>query len=327
MAPLLEVDNLTVSFLIRKQWISAIDDISFSVEKGEILGVVGESGCGKSVTSMSILHLLPKTTSRIDTGKVVFKNHDIVQYDDKQMSHIRGKEIAMIFQDSMTSLNPVMSNGKQLIEAILLHQDLTKKEAKSKVIEILNSVGIPSPLKLYDEYPHQLSGGMRQRVMIAMALIQSPALLIADEPTTALDVTIQAQILQLMKGLKTTNKDISIMLITHDLGVVAEMANRILVMYAGNIMEIGSTKQIFKHPLHPYTKGLLASIPRPDINIDTLESIAGNVPTLTTMPTGCRFAARCKEAKGLCSVKKPLMFLVDDRQVRCWKYSSEWSVL
>lgn len=327
MAPLLKVDNLTVSFLIRKQWISAIDDISFSVEKGEILGVVGESGCGKSVTSMSILHLLPKMTSRIDSGKFVFNKNDIAHYNDKQMSQIRGKEIAMIFQDSMTSLNPVMSNGKQLIEAILIHQNLSKKEAKAKVIETLTNVGIPSPLKLYDEYPHQLSGGMRQRVMIAMALIQAPALLIADEPTTALDVTIQAQILQLMKELKTKNKDISIMLITHDMGVVAEMADRILVMYAGNIMEIGRTMQIFKEPLHPYTKGLLASIPRPDKNIDTLASIAGNVPTLKTMPLGCRFAPRCNEAKELCSKKKPPMFQVADTQVRCWKYSPEWSLL
>ncbi|WP_320127792.1 ABC transporter ATP-binding protein [uncultured Sphaerochaeta sp.] len=323
MEHLLEVEKLSVSFLVRKEWVSAIDDVSFFIGKGETLGIVGESGCGKSVTSMSILQLLPRNISRIDCGSIVFKDKDIVGYTGKQMTHLRGEEIAMIFQDSMTSLNPVMKNGLQLEEALLLHRKLGKAEAREKVLEILKSVGIPSPEKRYHEYPHQLSGGMRQRLMIAMALIQSPSLLIADEPTTALDVTIQAQILQLMKDLKKTKKDISIMLITHDMGVVAEMTDRILVMYAGNIMEVGSTNAIFKSPKHPYTQGLLSSIPRPDKNMEALSSIEGNVPTLSNMPSGCRFNTRCKAAKKCCFEEKPPMFDLEDRQVRCWKYDPQ----
>lgn len=316
---LLEINNLSVSFLVRKKWVQAVTDVSFFVKKGETLGIVGESGCGKSVTSMAMLHLLDKKTSRIDSGKILFKGTDISGYDDVQMSKIRGSQIAMIFQDSMTSLNPVMTNGAQLEEAILVHEKISKAEAHEKVLNMLKKVGIPSPEKRYKEYPHQLSGGMRQRIMIAMALIQSPSLLIADEPTTALDVTIQAQILELMKELKKTS-DISIMLITHDMGVVAEMSDRIMVMYAGNVMEVADTKSLFSNPLHPYSLGLLASIPRSDKTIETLNSIEGTVPTLRNMPKGCRFSTRCSECTAKCLESCPPMFEVDGHLVRCWKY-------
>lgn len=316
---LLEINNLSVSFLVRKKWVQAVTDVSFYVKQGETLGIVGESGCGKSVTSMAMLHLLDKKTSRIDSGEVLFDGKDISGYDDVQMSKIRGSRIAMIFQDSMTSLNPVMTNGAQLEEAIMVHEKVSKAEAREKVLSMLKKVGIPSPEKRYKEYPHQLSGGMRQRIMIAMALIQSPALLIADEPTTALDVTIQAQILELMKELKNTS-DISIMLITHDMGVVAEMSDRIMVMYAGNVMEVADTKALFNNPLHPYSHGLLASIPRSDKTIDTLNSIEGTVPTLKNMPKGCRFSTRCSECTSKCVESCPPLFDVDGHLVRCWKY-------
>jgi len=319
---LLSVHDLAVSFLVRKKWITAVSDISFYVDKGETLGIVGESGCGKSVTSLSILHLLPKTTSRIDRGSIVFEGTEISHFDDKQMSRIRGKQIAMIFQDSMTSLNPVMTIGVQLMEALKVHQKLSHEEMHQRVITILENVGMPSPEKRFDEYPHQLSGGMRQRVMIAMALIQSPDLLIADEPTTALDVTIQAQILGIMKDLKK-NSDISIMLITHDMGVVAEMTDRIMVMYAGNIMEMGCSKDIFHNPLHPYTQGLLASIPRSDKDIVRLTSIEGTVPTLMSMPKGCHFCTRCKYSMAQCVTERPPLFLVGAQLVACWRYAHQ----
>jgi len=318
----LEVKNLSVSFLIRKNWVQAIDDVSFSLYQGEILGIVGESGCGKSVTSMSILHLLPETTSRIDHGSALFQGQDLCTLNNKAMSKIRGKKIAMIFQDSMTSLNPVVSVGKQLVEAVMLHNSgIDKQKASELSINILGKVGIPSPSKRFKEYPHQLSGGMRQRVMIAMSLIQNPDILIADEPTTSLDVTIQAQILELLRNLGK-ERDVSVMLITHDMGVVAEMADRVLVMYAGNVMEVADVKSIFKNPLHPYTQGLLASIPRPDVDVKSLFTIEGNVPTLTNMPKGCRFCSRCKKATKRCEEQKPPLFTFQGHQVRCWLYEN-----
>lgn len=317
---LLEVKHLATSFKIKKKWITAVEDISFSIEKGETLGIVGESGCGKSVTSMSILRLLPRATSRIDKGEILYKGNDITNLKNKEMSNIRGKEISMIFQDSMTSLNPVMSIGKQLMEAILLKRNIDKKEAEKEALEMLIKVGIPSPEKRMKEYPHQLSGGMRQRVMIAIALAQNPSLIIADEPTTALDVTIQAQILEILEKLKK-NSEASIMLITHDMGVVADMADKIMVMYAGMIMEYGFTKDVFKNPLHPYTKGLLRSIPRKDKDVDRLWTIEGTVPTLQNMPKGCRFCTRCQEAEEKCVNERPEMYQVGSQKVSCWKYA------
>ena len=321
MSHLLEISNLSVSFLVRKKWLQAVTGVSFYVDQGETLGIVGESGCGKSVTSMSMLHLLPKTTSRVDSGTVIFDGTDISGYSDKEMSRIRGRRISMIFQDSMTSLNPVMTNGAQLVEAIKCHdRNISKKEAEEKAISYLAKVGIPSPEKRFREYPHQLSGGMRQRVMIAMALIQSPSILIADEPTTALDVTIQAQILELMQELKATS-NVSIMLITHDMGVVAEMADRVMVMYAGNVMEVAPTKEIFANPMHPYSQGLLASIPRPDKTVGKLSSIEGTVPTLQNMPVGCRFSTRCSKCTSKCIESCPPLFRKDGHDVRCWLYA------
>ena len=300
----LEVRGLRVSFKIDKKWVPAVEDVSFSVDAGETLGIVGESGCGKSVTSMSILHLLPEKTSRIEQGQVLYKGTDLVPLDNRAMSAYRGQEISMIFQDSMTSLNPVLTVGRQIAEACRLHTSLSEGEAWQAALELLRRVEIPSPEKRMKEYPHQLSGGMRQRVMIAIALARNPSVMIADEPTTALDVTIQAQILELMKELKRQSNT-AILLITHDMGVVAEMSDRIMVMYAGMVMELGTAHDIFKDPKHPYTRGLLAAIPRKDKDVDELYTIEGTVPTLQTMPKGCRFCTRCKEAQPRCFEERP----------------------
>ena len=318
----LEVRGLRVSFKIDKKWVPAVEDVSFSVDAGETLGIVGESGCGKSVTSMSILHLLPEKTSRIEQGQVLYKGTDLVPLDNRAMSAYRGQEISMIFQDSMTSLNPVLTVGRQIAEACRLHTFLSEGEAWQAALELLRRVEIPSPEKRMKEYPHQLSGGMRQRVMIAIALARNPSVMIADEPTTALDVTIQAQILELMKELKRQSNT-AILLITHDMGVVAEMSDRIMVMYAGMVMELGTAHDIFKDPKHPYTRGLLAAIPRKDKDVDELYTIEGTVPTLQTMPKGCRFCTRCKEAQPRCFEERPPMFTEGTRQVRCWKYEPE----
>ncbi len=319
MSAVLEVKDLTVSFRIGKRWVTAVEGVSFQVEPGVTLGIVGESGCGKSVTSMSILHLLPPKTSHIDKGQVLYKGKDLVPLTNKEMAEIRGKEIAMIFQDSMTSLNPVIPIGKQLSEAVRIHSSIPADEAKQQALELLRQVDISSAEKRYDEYPHQLSGGMRQRVMIAMALAQHPSVMIADEPTTALDVTIQAQILSLISELKK-KKDTAILLITHDMGVVAEMSDYIMVMYAGMVMEYGTAEDIFKRPKHPYTQGLLAAIPRKDRDVARLYTIEGTVPTLTNMPSGCRFCTRCKDATDKCHHECPPMIQTDTHQVRCWKY-------
>lgn len=315
----LEVKDLSVSFLVRKKWIEAVHEVSFSLFRGETLGIVGESGCGKSVTSLSVLHLLPAGTSRIDQGSIMFHGTDIAGYDHKRMSSIRGRQIAMIFQDSMTSLNPVMAIGAQLEEAYRIHRKGTAEEARKHTLDILEKVGMPSAEKRMKEFPHQLSGGMRQRVIIAMALILKPEILIADEPTTALDVTIQSQILALIRLLKQET-GISVMLITHDMGVVAQMCDRVMVMYAGSSMEIGPTMDLFQNPLHPYTQGLLASIPRVDKDVDRLFSIEGNVPSLLHMPTGCRFWTRCKASRTRCRHQNPPLFAIENRQVRCWMY-------
>lgn len=317
--PLLEVKHLKTQFRTKHGQVTAVDDVSFAVDQGETLGIVGESGCGKSVTSLSILHLLPQSVGKISDGKVLYKGRDITHLDNKSMCEIRGKEISMIFQDSMTSLNPVLTIGKQLMETIAVHNSFSKEELKKEALTILTKVGVSSPERRLHEFPHQLSGGMRQRVMIAMALSCNPSLLIADEPTTALDVTIQAQIIDLMVELKK-NINASIMLITHDLGVVAEMADHIMVMYAGKVMEYGTARQIFKNPLHPYTRGLLASIPRLDRDLERLYSIDGTVPTLDKMPKGCRFCSRCAEATDQCRLCQPPIYEIEGQKVRCWNY-------
>ncbi|WP_343209706.1 ABC transporter ATP-binding protein [Anaerolentibacter hominis] len=320
---LVEVKHLKTQFNTKNGIVTAIDDVNFTIKQGEVLGIVGESGCGKSVTSMSIMRLIPATSGKIAEGEVIFKGVDLLKKTEKEMRKIRGNEIAMIFQDSMTGLNPVLTVGNQLIETITVHNKMSKKDAWNRAVEMLVKVGIPSPEQRMKEYPHQLSGGMRQRVMIAMALSCNASLLIADEPTTALDVTIQAQILELMKELKK-NTNTSIMLITHDMGVVAEMADHIMVMYAGKVVEYADTESIFERPLHPYTKGLLASIPKLTQSDDErLFTIKGSVPSLRDMPEGCRFCTRCEEADKRCHEEQPPLFAVNGSQVSCWKYEDK----
>lgn len=317
----LEVKGLKTYFFDRRGKVPAVDGVDFTIHKGETLGIVGESGCGKSVTSMSILKLLPPE-GKVVAGEVVFKGNDLAKYTSTQMEKVRGKEIAMIFQEPMTSLNPVYTVGKQIEEMILNHKKISKKEACAKAVEMLRIVGIPSPEKRFYEYPHELSGGMRQRVMIAMALSCNPELLIADEPTTALDVTIQAQILELMKDLKR-KFNTSIMMITHDLGVIAEMADNVLVMYAGMVMEYSDVKSLFKSPRHPYTQGLLKSLPRIDEAKPKLHVIEGAVPSLYDMPEGCRFWPRCPKAMDRCKQEIPDLYTHSNHRTRCFLYKDE----
>lgn len=306
MASLLKVNKLETAFTTDLGTYNAVDGVSFSVERGRTLGIVGESGCGKSVTSLSIMRLIQKP-GFIKNGEIVFKGQNLLKLNEDEMRKIRGNQIAMIFQEPMTSLNPVFTCGEQIEESIRLHQrHLPAKEQKARAMEMLKKVGIPAPDKRYHEYPHQLSGGMRQRVMIAMAISCNPELLIADEPTTALDVTIQAQILDLMRLLQQSEK-MGIILITHDLGVVAEMCDDVAVMYAGQIVELGSVQEIFKSPKHPYTKGLLFSIPHFESGhrLKQLNTIPGMVPSLMNLPRGCRFNERCEKARGLCFEQNP----------------------
>ena len=317
---ILQVKGLSVDFMIDKKQVTAISDVSFEIGKGRTLGVVGESGCGKSVTATSILRLLPKATSKITSGEILLEGEDLTKMTDKQIRDIRASKISMIFQEPMTSLNPVYTIGAQMVEAIkAFDKKKSKKEAFEYGVEMLDKVGIPSPRQRMHEYPHQLSGGMRQRVMIAMALASNPLFLIADEPTTALDVTIQAQILQLMKELKE-KYNTAIMMITHDMGVVADVADEVMVMYAGKVVEHADVRSIFKKPLHPYTQGLLKSIPRLDEDVDKLYTIEGNVPSLAEMPKGCRFCTRCPYKMDRCENEDPGLIKVGDTSVRCFKY-------
>lgn len=315
---LLKIENLQTHFFTERGQIPATNGVDIIVNQGEILGIVGESGCGKSVTSLSVMGLVPFPPGKIVGGKIMFKGEDLVKASEKRMREIRGNEIAMIFQEPMTSLNPVYTVGDQISEVILLHTRLSKKAARMKAIEMLRMVGIPRSEEIFDEYPHQLSGGMRQRVMIAMAFVCNPLLLIADEPTTALDVTIQAQILDLMQSLNRENGT-AIMLITHDLGVVAEMCQRVVVMYAGSVFEEGDVRSILKGPKHPYTIGLLHSIPKLEESTDRLYSIPGNVPVPGSIIQGCRFAPRCAHAMDKCHLEMPeLKTLGAGHKSRCW---------
>jgi len=326
--PLLDIAGLSTIFNTDDGAIRAVDDVSFSINRGQTLGIVGESGCGKSVTGLSILQL--QSPGHIEKGQIhYYKSNkdlpiDITQLAPKseEMRSIRGNDIAMIFQEPMTSLNPVYTIGNQISEAVVLHQQVSKKEARSRSIEMLERVGIPAPHKRVDDYPHQFSGGMRQRAMIAMALSCNPSLLIADEPTTALDVTIQAQVLDLMRELQE-ELGMAIMMITHDLGVIAEITNEIVIMYAGRVVEKGNLDQIFYHPLHPYTRGLLASIPV--LGADSpkqLHSISGSVPRPSAMPPGCAFAPRCAERFERCDEMPELKAVGEHNSVRCWLHES-----
>ncbi|WML46908.1 ABC transporter ATP-binding protein [Neobacillus sp. PS3-34] len=318
------VKDLKTYFYTEDGVVPAIDGVSFHVKKGETLAIVGESGSGKSVTSLSIMRLIPMPPGKIVDGDILFQNESLLAKSDKEMRQIRGNKISMIFQEPMTSLNPVYKVGDQISESIILHQKVNKKEAMAEVVNLLKLVGIPEPERRLNQYPHELSGGMRQRVMIAIALACRPELLIADEPTTALDVTIQNQILQLMKDLKNKS-NMSIVLITHDLGVVAEMADRVVVMYAGQVVEQNDIFSIFENPKHPYTEGLLRSMPTVEKKTEKLYTIEGTVPSPLAYPTGCRFAPRCEYATSLCHQEMPeIQNLSDDEVVRCWKYTDRW---
>lgn len=319
---LLEVKDLKTYFYTDSGVAKAVDGVTFSLDKGKTLGIVGESGCGKSVTSLSIMRLVDPATGRNEGGSIVFDGQDLLTLPEKEMRKLRGNRISMIFQEPMTSLNPVFTIGDQISESLKLHKGLGKKAARDRAIELLELVGIPEAGKRVDEYPHQLSGGMRQRVMIAMALSGDPELLIADEPTTALDVTIQAQILQLLKDLQE-KLHMSIIIITHDLGVIAEMADEVAVMYAGDIVEKAPTRALFDDPKHPYTIGLMNSIPDINDHVSRLRTLEGLVPSLYDMPSGCRFAPRCQFCCPECEAHRiNLTTLPDGRQVRCRRFEA-----
>lgn len=322
MDELLKIKNLKTHFFTKKGVVPAVDGVDISVKRGRVIGLVGESGCGKSITALSILGLIEMPPGKIVDGEINFDGRNIVGLDKKEMCKIRGNEIAMIFQEPMTSLNPVITVGKQVAEAIRLHQGLTEKIAKQVVLDMFNLVGVPEPERRYSTYPHQLSGGLRQRVMIAMALCCRPKLLIADEPTTALDVTIEAQILSLMKDLQK-QINTAIIMITHNLGVVAEICDDVYVMYAGKIVETTDVFTLFEKPLHPYTNGLMESIPRVNSSKEEtrLYSIKGMVPNLLYLPKGCRFSPRCEQAMDICKEKEPDLYEVEkNHYVRCFKY-------
>ncbi len=326
MSHLLEIKNLQTHFPTKEGIVRAVDDVSFHIDESELLGLVGESGCGKSITALSIMRLI-SSPGKIVGGSIKFNGLELTTASENKMRAIRGNDIAMIFQDPMTSLNPVYTVGEQIAEALRLHRNLNKKDAWDAAIEAMKEVSIPSPSTRVKDYPHQLSGGMRQRVMIAMALACEPELLIADEPTTALDVTIQAQILELLNELQQSRK-LAILLITHDLGVIAETADRVCVMYTGKIVEQSGVDEIFENPKHPYTQGLLNSVPK--LSEEELEglvrlsTIEGTVPSPTNLPTGCHFAPRCAFKKDICELGDiPLYELDEDIKVRCVLYNDE----
>jgi peptide/nickel transport system ATP-binding protein len=319
--PILEIQNLRTHFITSRGEVPAVDGVSLTVGRGEVLGIVGESGCGKSVTSLSVLKLIPRPPGKIVSGSIRFQGRDLVPLSEREMRKIRGDRISMIFQEPMSSLNPLFTIGEQLGETVRIHTGASRKEARKHAVAMLGRVGIPRPESVVDEYPHQLSGGMRQRVMIAMAISCNPELLIADEPTTALDVTIQAQILDLLRQLNEENGT-AMMMITHDLGVVAELCTRVVVMYAGKIVEEAETAQLFENPLHPYTQGLIRSMPLMNDDKERLYSIPGQVPALSLDMKGCRFADRCEHVMSICREQLPAL---EDQgagqRCRCWLYS------
>ena len=317
--PLLQVRDLKTYFHTEAGTAKAVDGVSFDIKEGEVLGLVGESGSGKSVTALSIIRLIPDPPGKIVSGSIAYKGQDLLQLSWEDIRKVRGNEISMIFQEPMTSLNPVFTIGMQVMEVILQHNDVSRKEAFDRAVNMLELVGIPDAARRMNDYPHQFSGGMRQRVMIAIALACDPSLLIADEPTTALDVTIQAQILELMLKVKDERKNAAILLITHNLAVVAETCHRVMVMYGGKIQEIAPVRELFRNPQHPYTKGLLASLPAVDGSRHTrLQTIPGNVPSILDLPVGCKFVTRCPERLDKCfTYEPPLIEVSPGHWVRC----------
>ncbi|WP_022665384.1 ABC transporter ATP-binding protein [Desulfospira joergensenii] len=327
MKPILEVKDLSVTFQTFEGKVQALDQVSFDLFPGETLGIVGESGCGKSVTSLSIMRLIPDPPGKVEQGKILLDGKELLSYSPAQMRKVRGNRISMIFQEPMTSLSPVFTVKEQIAEVFRLHQNLSRKEAVRKSIEMLERVNIPDPAKAAGYYPHQMSGGMRQRVMIAMALACKPDILIADEPTTALDVTIQAQVIDQMKALQQ-EMGMSVLFITHDLGVIAHTAKRVIVMYVGRIFEQASAADLFAEPLHPYTRGLMESIPKTGAKLTgkqgDLQEIKGVVPSLLDLPQGCKFCERCPEKMDICAQKEPELIPVSpERSCRCWLYKKE----
>jgi len=323
MNELLKIEDLKTYFYTFEGIVKAVNGISLQINKGETLGLVGESGCGKSITALSIMRLIPSPPGKIVNGKIIFEGNNLLELNDAEMRKIRGKKISMIFQEPMTSLDPMFTIGQEIMEVIKLHQGLDKEEGRKKTIESLKAVGFPDPEERVDNYPHELSGGMRQRAMIAMALSCNPALLIADEPTTALDVTIQAQILKLIDELKE-KFDTSILLITHDLGVIAETCDNVALMYAGYIVESTDVHTFFKNPLHPYAKGLLKSIPRLDLDVKKLDIIKGIVPNLLDVQHGCPFHPRCEYCFKKCTNKLPELIEIEKNHlVRCWLFGDK----
>lgn len=319
---LLKIDALKTVFRTEAGTARAVDGVSFSVGRGETVGLVGESGCGKSVTALSIMRLVADPPGRIESGSILFEGRDLLGLSEKEMRKVRGNEISIVFQEPLSSLNPVFTCGEQIREAIALHQKLGRKASKEKAIEMLRLVRIPDPEKRYSSYPHQMSGGMRQRVMIAMALSCQPKLLIADEPSTALDVSVQAQIIELLDELRV-GRDMAVLLITHDLAVVAQMADRVVVMYAGSVVEESPVVELFDSPAHPYTKGLIDSLPKLGQRIERLPMIPGTVPDPLYLPEGCRFSDRCSERFGKCEAEPPLFDLSGSRRVRCWLHEGD----
>ncbi|MCT4663541.1 MAG: ABC transporter ATP-binding protein [Tissierellales bacterium] len=322
---ILKVENLITKFHMKAGVVNAVNGVDFELNEGEVVALVGESGSGKSVTSLSVMGLIPTPPGEIAGGKIIFDGEDLLSKTKREMQDLRGNKLSMIFQEPMTSLNPVFTIGKQISESLIRHKKLKKKEAMKKTIKMLEAVGIPSPEERVKQYPHELSGGMRQRIMIAIALVCEPKLLIADEPTTALDVTIQAQILDLMIRLKE-EFNTSILLITHDLGVVAEVADRVVVMYCGRVVETATVEELFEKPLHPYTFGLIESIPKIDEEVDRLFMIDGNVPNPLNMPAGCPFKSRCSRKIKKCDLEVPNMKNINGRNVRCHLYEDELEV-
>ncbi len=320
--PLLRIEGLTTIFHTDEGVARAVDEVSFDVRRGEVLGIVGESGCGKSVTALSIMRLVPSPPGEVVGGRVLFQGRDLLELEPGAIRAVRGNDVGMVFQEPMTSLNPVHRIGDQVAEPLRVHRGMSRAEARARAVDLLRLVGIPSPAERLDDYPHQLSGGMRQRVMIASALACEPHLLIADEPTTALDVTIQAQILELLLELRDRT-GAAVILISHDLGVVAETCDRVLVMYAGRIVEEGPADRLFRDPRHPYTRGLLRAIPRPGRSAERLAVIPGTVPAPTAWPTGCRFRPRCPFAWDRCMEEPPLLDAGNAQISRCWQELEE----
>ncbi len=320
--PVLQVEDLSVEFRTAEGTVHAVNHLDYVLHEGEALGIVGESGSGKSVSSLATMRLIPNPPGKIVGGKIIYEEQDLVQKKEKEMESIRGNNISMIFQEPMTSLNPIITCGDQIAEVLRLHKGMKKKEARRAAVEMMRSVGIANPEMRAIQYPHQMSGGMRQRVMIAMALACKPKILIADEPTTALDVTIQAQILDLIRKLNEESHT-AVIMITHDLGVVNELCHRVIVMYTGRVMEEATTEELFQKPLHPYTIGLLNAIPKIEKEKKALSTIPGVVPNPTEEITGCSFCPRCDRAKAICSKKEPPVVNVDGRKVKCWLYAGE----